>query len=75
MSSSPFYDINDKCKNSDRHLIVIHNIPSKHFSDYENDDSIKHCFYRNENNKIALPDRFLPTKEFLDYHYQNIFKK
>lgn len=30
------------------------------------------CF---ENNKINLPDRFLPRPDFLDYHYQNTFIK
>ena len=28
-----------------------------------------------ENSKINLPDRFLPNPEFLDYHYQNVFRR
>ena len=28
-----------------------------------------------ENSKNNLPDRFLPQPEFLDYHFQNVFKK
>ncbi len=32
-------------------------------------------FLKYNKQKIILPDRFLPSKDFLDYHYQNIFKK
>ncbi len=28
-----------------------------------------------ENKKIILPDKFLPEPEYLDYHYQHIFRK
>jgi len=28
-----------------------------------------------ENKPIILPDKFLPSPEFLDYHYQHIFRK
>lgn len=28
-----------------------------------------------ENKQIILPDKFLPSPEFLDYHFQHIFKK
>ena len=35
---------------------------SRHFGDFEN-------------STINLPDRFLPQPEFLDYHYQNVFKR
>ena len=38
------------------------NLFGRHFGEYEN-------------NKINLPDRFLPHPDFLDYHYQNIFQK
>ena len=36
---------------------------------------VQDFFMKYENQKINLPDKFLPTKEFLDYHYLNIFKK
>lgn len=40
--------------------------PKKVFEDY---------FYRYENQKIILPDKFLPFKEFLEFHNNNIFEK
>ena len=27
-----------------------------------------------ENQKISLPDKFLPNPDYLDYHFKNIFK-
>ncbi len=32
-------------------------------------------FIAYENKEIHLPDKFLPQPEYLDYHYQNIFRK
>ncbi len=32
-------------------------------------------FLKYNKQKIILPNRFLPSKDFLNYHYQNIFKK
>jgi len=37
--------------------------------------TIETNFIAFENKQIILPDKFLPSKEFLDYHYQNIFLK
>ncbi|MEI7504985.1 MAG: HNH endonuclease [Paludibacter sp.] len=37
--------------------------------------AIENNFIAFENKSIILPDKFLPSKEFLDYHYQNIFRK
>lgn len=48
---------------------------SKVFGDFENEKAVQDFFTKYENQKISLPDKFLPTKEFLDYHYHNIFKK
>ncbi|MBS4001347.1 MAG: HNH endonuclease [Desulfobulbaceae bacterium] len=48
---------------------------SNAFNLFENDNSVKDFFKKYENQRIHLPDKFLPSKEFLDYHYQNIFKK
>ena len=48
---------------------------SKYFDDFKNEESVLDFFLKYENKKIILPDRFLPSKEFLDYHHQNIFKK
>jgi putative restriction endonuclease len=44
-------------------------------SNYSNDNAILYFFVKFENKKINLPDRFLPSKEFLDWHYNNLFKK
>lgn len=35
---------------------------------------IKELFVGREGGKIILPEKFLPNKEFLDFHYRNIFK-
>lgn len=45
------------------------------FNEYKKDNSIKNLFLQYNNKEIALPDKFLPSKEFLDFHYQKIFKK
>jgi putative restriction endonuclease len=37
--------------------------------------TIENNFIAFENKQIILPDKFLPSREFLDYHYNNIFKK
>lgn len=48
---------------------------SKYMNDYKKEEAISDLFLKYENKSIFLPDRFLPSKEFLDYHYQNIYKK
>lgn len=48
---------------------------SKYFNDYFDEIAVKDFFTKFNNKSIILPDKFLPSKEFLDYHYQNIFKK
>lgn len=48
---------------------------SKYFEDFINEDAVQDFFTKFNNKSIILPDKFLPSKEFLDYHYQNIFKK
>ena len=48
---------------------------SKYFDDYKNDEAIPDFFLKYENQSIILPDRFLPSKDFLDWHYTNLFKK
>ena len=45
------------------------------FEQYAHEDSVKEFFIKYENRSISLPDKFHPSKEFLDYHYQNIFIK
>jgi len=48
---------------------------SNFFDEYSNNESVQDFFIKYKNQKIILPDKFLPSKEFLDYHYHNIFIK
>jgi len=48
---------------------------SEYFNDYSQDKAIKDFFIKYQNQNIIKPERFLPKKEFLDYHFQNIFIK
>lgn len=48
---------------------------SEFFNDYSKDKSVNDFFIKYNNQNIIKPERFLPTKEFLDYHFQNIFIK
>lgn len=48
---------------------------SKYFDEIKNDNAISDFFLKYENQSIILPDRFLPSKDFLDWHYNNLFKK
>lgn len=45
------------------------------FAEYKKDNSISDLLLKYDNLKITLPDKFLPSREFLDYHYDKIFKK
>jgi len=48
---------------------------SNFFDGYSDDKTINDFFFKFNNHKIILPNKFLPSKVFLDYHYQNIFIK
>ncbi|MBU2946533.1 HNH endonuclease [Zobellia uliginosa] len=48
---------------------------SKYFDNYSTDKSVFEFFLKYQNQEILKPERFLPKKEFLDYHYQTIFLK
>lgn len=48
---------------------------SKYFDDFKKDGVVKDLFFKYNNQSIILPDKFLPSKEFLDYHYKDIFIK
>ncbi|MCI3936656.1 HNH endonuclease [Chryseobacterium aahli] len=48
---------------------------SKYFDDFNNDQAVASFFLKHDNQPINLPDRFLPSKEFLDWHYTNLFIK
>lgn len=47
---------------------------SDHFNNYKKDPAISDLFLKYNNQSINLPDKFLPSKDFLDYHHNNIFK-
>lgn len=48
---------------------------SKYFDDYKEEKSVNDFFLKFDNQNIIKPERFLPSKEFLDYHYNDVFKK
>lgn len=48
---------------------------SKHFEDYVNDETITDFFSKYKNQRISLPDKFYPEKEFLAFHNETIFRK
>ena len=48
---------------------------SQSISEFKNEINIQKFFYDFEHKQIELPKRFLPNKEFLIYHHENIFKK
>lgn len=45
------------------------------FADFKKDHAVEDFFVKYENKSIILPDKFIPETKFLDYHYQNIFKR
>jgi len=47
---------------------------SKYFSEFGSDIN-EEFFMKYEGFAINLPEKFLPKKEFLDYHYEEVFKK
>lgn len=48
---------------------------SKHLDAFNKESIVEDFFLKYENQPIILPDKFLPQKEFLDFHYEEIFKK
>ena len=48
---------------------------SKYLIDYKEEKAVADLFLKFENKSIILPDKFTPSKEFLEYHHKNIFKK
>ncbi|WP_114901772.1 HNH endonuclease [Kordia sp. SMS9] len=48
---------------------------SEFFDDFSQDKAVKDFFTKYNNQNIIRPEKFLPKKEFLDYHFQNIFIK
>jgi putative restriction endonuclease len=50
-------------------------IVSKAIDKFKNDINIKKFFLDFENKKIEMPKRFLPDRELLKFHQENIFRK
>jgi putative restriction endonuclease len=50
-------------------------IISKYFDDYTTEKVVNDFFFKYHNQDIIKPERFLPGREFLDYHFQHTFKK
>jgi putative restriction endonuclease len=48
---------------------------SKHLIDLKRENAVVDLFLKYDGQSIILPDKFLPSKEFLDYHYSEIFRK
>ena len=48
---------------------------SKALLDLKKDQAVTDLFMKYQNQLIFLPDKFLPAKEYLEYHYQNVFRK
>ena len=47
---------------------------SKYLQDLSSETAVNDLFLKYDNQQINLPDKFLPAKEFLDFHSVNIFK-
>ena len=50
-------------------------LASKYFNDYMAENVVEDLFLKYNKKPIFLPDRFLPSKEFLEYHNNVIFKR
>ncbi|MBD0777996.1 HNH endonuclease [Maribacter sp. ANRC-HE7] len=48
---------------------------SDYFDDYLKEKSVNEFFIKYDNQNIIKPERFVPSQDFLEYHYQNIFIK
>lgn len=48
---------------------------SKCFDDYVDDGIIRNLFLQYDKQAIVLPDRFLPSKDFLAYHNSEVFRR
>lgn len=48
---------------------------SKHLEVFQPPANIENFFLKYEGFQITLPEKFYPKKEFLDYHYEVVFKK
>jgi putative restriction endonuclease len=55
--------------------IAVFQNPSAEINALSKDSSVESFFSKYNNQKIRIPDKFIPAQEFLEYHYQEIFKR
>ncbi len=48
---------------------------SSHIDSLSDKEALTNFFMKYSDQKILVPKKFIPSKEFLDYHHQNIFLK
>lgn len=48
---------------------------SNHLDAFQTQENIENFFLKYNGFPINLPEKFLPKKEFLEYHYEEVFKK
>lgn len=48
---------------------------SKYFDEFSEDVAVNDFFIKYNNRPITLPDKFLPSREFLEWHFNNRFIK
>ena len=48
---------------------------SRYLNEYDEDSAASQLFKKYDKKEILKPERFLPKKEFLEYHYEHIFRK
>lgn len=48
---------------------------SEYFNDFQQEKSIQDFFIKYNHQKINLSDKFFPSQQFLDWHYQQLFIK
>jgi putative restriction endonuclease len=48
---------------------------SNYFKDYSKENAVSDLFMKYDKQPIILPNRFLPSQDFLNWHYKNIFRK
>lgn len=56
--------------NKDYRIVI-----SKRFTDVRMDEGTHNWFYSYENQKIKLPDKFLPGRDFIEYHNDVVFQR
>lgn len=48
---------------------------SRYLREYKEEEGVYDFLFKYDGRKINLPERFLPSKEFLEYHFNSKFKK